>query len=167
LSNKKGVMFFTVDALMAGVIFTFTVVLLLSYMLNVPVSVDAKYYVDGYTDYITNTKMSQYKSTSRIYFDAQEKNPEIAIYQKILLMKSRGYSDAAIESFVANISSFVLPNQIGVEYSIDGKPIWARHNSTEELDRANIYLTTDLLTFVIDENNVVYGPNVTTVTVWV
>jgi hypothetical protein len=170
LKNKKGVMFFTVDALMAGVIFTFTVVLLLSFMLKVPVSVDAKYYLDEYTDYVSNTKMSQFKSTSKIYYDAQEQNPDMLIYQKILLMKYNGYSDATITSFVENFSSFVLPKHIGVEYKLDDVIIYSRNGTGAgeiSINKSDIYLSTSILTFVVDENNVLYGPNVTRLAVWV
>ncbi len=165
MGDKRGVMFFTVDALMAGVIFTFTVVLLLSFLLKVPISTDAKYYLDGYVDYVTTTKMSQYRVTSRIYYDQNERNPNMLVYQKILLMKGRGYSNETIYSFLDNISGFILPRHIGVEYKLDDEIIYSRHADT--IDGASIYLTTDLLTFVIDENNVMYGPNITTVTVWV
>ena len=166
MKNKKGVMFFTVDALMAAVIFTFTVVLLLSFVLKVPESIDMKYYLDEYFDYVSNTRMSQFQSTSRIYYDPLEKNQNMLIYQKILLMKHNGYPDDTIESFVANFSSFVLPKHIGVEYKLDDVVIYSR-NSTVNSDKSDIFLTTSMLTFVIDENNVMYGPNVTRLTVWV
>jgi hypothetical protein len=166
LANKKGVMFFTVDALMAGVIFTFTIVLLLSFVLSVPASVDAKYYIDGYVDYVSNTKMSQFKDTySFIYFDANEQNPDLFVYQKILLMKNQGYSDEFICSFVANFTNVVVPGHVGVEYRIDDDLICDRHQDRQ--DKADIYLSTTILTFVVDENQVMHGPNVTKLSVWV
>lgn len=166
VAGKKGVMFFTIDALMAGVIFTFTIVLLLSFVLSVPPAVDAKYYIDGYVDYVSNTKMNQFKDTySFIYYDENEQNPDLFVYEKILLMKNAGYDDEVIYSFIENFTNVVVPGHVGVEYSIDDEVIYSRHD--ERLANADIYLSTPILTFVVGENNVLYGPNVTKLSVWV
>jgi hypothetical protein len=163
--NKKGVMFFTVDALMAGIIFSLTVILLLSFMLNVPVAVDANYYLEEYVDYITHTKMSQYRANSVIYYDAAEKNPDLLVYQKILLMKEQNYPTSTIIGFAENFSNFVLPDHIGIEYSIDDVVIYTKN--PEKKATTDIFLNSALLTFVIDENSTIYGPNVTRITLWI
>jgi hypothetical protein len=164
--DKKGVMFFTVDALMAGVIFTLTVVLLLSFILNTPKSIDAKYYIEGYISYVTSTSMKELSNNYKfVYYDPLEKNQDLMVYQKVLLMKNGAYSDEFITSFVENFTSFVVPAHVGVEYSIDGEVIYSRH--TDRIDGASIYLSNSILTFAIDENNVMYGPNITKLTVWV
>jgi hypothetical protein len=165
MKNKKGVMFFTVDALMAGIIFALTVILLLSFMVNVPVAVDANYYLEEYVDYITHTRMSQYRVNSVIYYDSAEKNPDLLVYQKILLMKEQNYPQTTIIGFIANFSNFVLPEHIGIEYEIDDAVIYSRH--PEKKATTDIYLNTVLLTFVVDENSTVYGPNVTRITLWI
>ncbi|MGV8162346.1 MAG: hypothetical protein ACP5N2_03390 [Candidatus Nanoarchaeia archaeon] len=167
LGEKKGVMFFTVDALIAGIIFVLTVALLLSFLLNTPESLDAKYYVDGYADYITSTRMSQYNGVYNfVYYDPQEPNPDTFVYEKILLMKSKEtHSDATIESFVHNFTLLVIPEHVGIEYKIDNTVIYSRH--TQRINKSDVFLSTSIFTFVTDENNVMYGPNVTKITVWV
>jgi hypothetical protein len=163
LRSKKGVMFFAVDALIAGAILTLTVVLLLSFVLNTPRSIDATYYVNGYVDYITNTKMSEFNGDYKfIYNDVNETNPDIDVYQKILIMRSKKINTT---SFIENFTSIVLPEHVGVKYEIDGATIYSRLEN--RVDEADILLTNSLLTFVVDENNVIYGPNITKVTIWV
>jgi len=91
LKSKKGVMFFTVDALMAGVMFTLTVVLILSFILNTPNTIDTRYYIDGYIDYITTTSMKDLNDNYPfIYYDPLEKYPDLMVHQKVLLMDSNG-----------------------------------------------------------------------------
>jgi hypothetical protein len=167
LGGKRGVMFFTVDALIAGVILILTVVLLFSFLLNEPQSIDVTYYSTSYVDYITNTKMSQFNSAySFIYYDPNELNPNLFVYEKIFLMKSTGaYSDTTIASFVDNFTSVVIPEHVGVEYKIDNNVIYLRHE--DRRSNADILLSTSVFTFVEDENKVIYGPSVTKITVWV
>jgi len=54
---------------------------------------------------------------------------------------------------------------VGVEYSIDDEVIYSRHEERKE--NADIFLTNSILTFVVDENNVMYGPNITKIAVWI
>ena len=165
--GKKGMMFFTVDALMAGVMFTLTVVLILSFILYTPNTVDTRYYIDGYIDYITTTSMKDLiDNYPFIYYDPLEKYPDLMVHQKVLLMDSSGlYSDDTIRSFVENFTSFIVPEHVGVEYSIGNEVIYCRHEDRKE--NADIFLTNSILTFVVDENNVMYGPNITKISVWI
>lgn len=166
--KKKGVMFFTVDALMAGIIFTLTVVLLFSYILNAPKTVDTKYYIDSYIDYITSASMNDLSSNYQfIYNDPQEKNPDAMVYQKILIMKNQGYSDELIQDFVKNFTSYIVPHHVGVEYVLDGELVYAQNNLSGRINSSNVFLTTSILTFAVDENNVLYGPNITKISIWV
>ena len=163
---RKGVMFFTVDALIAGIILTLTMAFLLSFFVDKPVVTDAKFYLDGYSNYIVNTNMSQFKSYTFIYKDPVEPNPSLSVYQKVLLMVStQNYSFNTTQSFVENFSKVIIPEHVGIEYKIDERVIYSRHNDT--LSQAKMVLTTSMLTFVVDENNVMYGPNVTKISVWV
>jgi hypothetical protein len=164
---RKGVMFFTVDALIAGVILTLTVAFLLSFFVEKPMATDAKFYLDGYTDYVVNTQMSKFTSKyNGVYTDPEEPNPSLPIYQKVLLMTSnQKYSFTTTQSFVANVTNIVIPEHVGVEYKIDDVIIYSRH--ADRLPKAKMLLTNSMLTFAVDENNVIYGPNVTKITVWV
>ncbi|MFA6072671.1 MAG: hypothetical protein WC758_00985 [Candidatus Woesearchaeota archaeon] len=153
------------DALIAGTIFTLTFVLLLSFMLKSPYSVDAKYYIGGYSDYVTNTKMSQFKNNyAFIYYDAHEPNPDLSVYNKVSLLVNKGNTSLA-NSFVKNFTSFIIPDHVGVEYRIDNFVVYSRYENRKN-DSA-IAISTSILTFVMDENNNIYGPNVTKLTVWV
>jgi hypothetical protein len=165
--ERKGVMFFTVDALIAGVIFVLTVSFLLSFLLNKPQTTDIQFYLNGYSDYIINTKMEQFTGNyDFVYYDPDEPNPSLAVYQKVLLMTESGrYPFSTVQSFVQNFSGVLIPEHVGVEYKIDSRVIYSRH--ADRVGDAKVLLTTSMLTFAVDENNAVYGPNVTTITVWV
>jgi hypothetical protein len=164
---RKGVMFFTVDALIAGVILTLTVAFLLSFVLNKPATTDAKFYLNSVTDYITHTEMYQFNGSYKfVYYDSAESNPSMPIYQKILLMKSSSkYALVNVSDFVKNFSLLILPEHVGLRYELDNVLIYSRHE--DRVSDAKMSLTTSLLTYALDENNVLYGPSVTKITVWV
>ncbi|MGV8168924.1 MAG: hypothetical protein ACP5N3_02605 [Candidatus Nanoarchaeia archaeon] len=165
VGGKRGVLFFTVDALIAGVILTLTVILLLSFLLKTPYSVDAKYYIDGYSDYILNTKMNQFRGNYQfVYYDPNEPTPNIYVYEKILYMQYNGYPSATITSFIENFTSITLPEHVGVEYKLGNDVLYSRH--TNRINDSDIYLSQSIFTFVADENTI-YGPNVTKITIWV
>ena len=156
-------MFFTVDTMMAGIVFTLTVVVVLSFFVNKPIIEDTKAYIDNYVSYITETKMIQYRTSYRfIYDDSNEPHPDLAVYQKVYVLVSNDQNETA-RSFINNFTRAILPDHVGVEYMIDDNLIYNRTTVPNESIRSS--LSTSILTYFFNGASI-QGPSITRITVW-
>ena len=161
LMKKRGAIFFTIDAMIAGIIFALTVIVLLSLYVNQPVVEDTMDATQNYISYITETQMYQFRSSYKfIYDDPNESQTQFPIYQKIAWLVANGSMDNS-KSFIDNFTKLVLPDQFGIQYKIDNLIIYERPSSQE----IKTNLSFRLMTY-FPADNTTYGPNITQVSIW-
>lgn len=163
LIGKRGALFFTVDTMVAGLVFTLTVIVILSMIINKPVIQDTYNTVNNYKTYITDVKMDRFRNIYRyIYDDPLESDLQFPVYQKISKLYYEGKIEIA-EDFINNFTNIILPAQFGIMYKLDDEVIYLRSNGREQFARTN--LTSKLLTF-FEANDTIVGPNITSISIW-
>jgi hypothetical protein len=163
IPKKRGALFFTIDTMVAGIVFTLTAVIVLSLYINQPVTQDTYQALSNYISYVTDIKMESFRNVYLfIYDDHNETDPTFSVYQKIDKLEMEGKHDIA-EDFVKNFTDIIVPDQFGISYYIDGTLIYERFTGREEYTTTN--LSASLLTFYI-ANDTTIGPNITRVSIW-
>jgi len=165
--QKKGAMFFTVDAMVAAIVLSITAILVISFYVQEPVTQDTFIVVNNYVDYITDTKMETFTSQYRyIYSSQNETDTDLFVYQKIAKLHMEGKTDIAT-NFTKNITENIIdlvPQQFSFEYYVDGTQIYQRALPNAEYAITNI--SHRILTYYTYENDTVVGPLVTRITIW-
>lgn len=160
--EKKGALFFTIDTMLAALMFAFTVVVVLSFFFSEQVTEDITVVLNNYNDYVANTKMETFVTVQRdVYTDARSAKPDLAVYEQVAYLVNTGQEGKA-ESFVSNVTSRVLPEHFGVQYSLDDTVVY----SSGDFD-ASVNISSVLLTYFIDKDGLVQGPNVTRISIWI
>ena len=160
--KKRGALFFTVDTMIAGLIFTMTVIVVLSFYVRQPIIEDTQTIQENYATYITTVKMSTFNTNRVIYYDSLEEDPDFSVHQKILKLNVSNQNELA-EGFIDNFSKVVVPPQFGVQYAIDDYIIYERSSPNDEYTETN--LTTKIITFYFDGTTLI-GPHITRLSVW-
>ncbi len=165
--QKKGALFFTVDAMIAAVVLSFTAILLISFYTQEPITQDTFDVLNNYVDYITDTQMNTYSTQYRyIYSGQNDSDQNLFVYQKIAKLYLEGNTELAT-SFANNITENVIglvPPQFGFEYYIDENPVYRRNVGSSEYVVTNI--SHRILTYFTLNNNTVIGPHITRITIW-
>ncbi len=163
--KKRGAIFFTVDTMIAAITFTLTVVVIYSFFIADSVTEDAQVVLNNYNDYLINTKMESFLTSYRdVYTDARNAKPDLVVYEQIAYLQNTGRSSSA-SSFAENITFRILPDHFGFQYMLDDTVVYTR--SLVGGDRPSMNISTVILTYFIDKDNNVQGPNVTRISVWV
>ena len=160
--KKKGALFFTVDTMIAGLIFTMTVIVVLSFYVRQPIIEDTQTILENYATYVTTVKMSTFNTNRVIYYDPIEPDPGFGVHQKILKLNVTNNNDQA-RGFIENFTRVVVPPQFGVQYSIDDYIIFERSSPNDEYTETN--LTTKIISFYFDGTTLI-GPHITRLSVW-
>jgi len=178
LNSRKGALFFTVDSMLAGLIFVLTVMFVLSFYLQKPVVSDVQTVSNAFTNYITTTTMKDFNQRNRyLYYDANEQQPDFTVAQKVAYLKNSGKISVA-NSFIANITNITIPAQYGIEYVYDGSVIFSRNAAAFGTPPTNI--SSYVITYYINDSafnrsgiivgpgiiGPIVGPKPTTILVW-
>jgi len=170
--EKKGAMFFTVDAMIAAIVVSITAILVISLYIQKPVTEDTFLVLNNYVDYISNTKMDTFKNQYRYIYDGQnETDVDLFVYQKIAKLEIEGNSAIATD-FAKNITENVInlvPPQFGFQYYVDNNKIYQRSSGNsadfgEEFTQTNISYR--ILTYYTNSSDEVVGPIITRITMW-
>lgn len=159
---KRGALFFTVDTMVAGLIFTMTVIVVLSFYVRQPIIQDTQIVLNNYVTYITDVKMENFRRNIYIYNDVNEMDPDLSVYQKILKLNVTDNNIIAT-GFIENFTKILVPPQFGVQYAIDDWIMFTRSTGNEEYTETN--LSTNLLTYYI-EGDTLIGPKITRISIW-
>ncbi|MCF7871428.1 hypothetical protein K9L97_00155 [Candidatus Woesearchaeota archaeon] len=161
--KKKGASFFTVDAMIAGVIIIAAITLILAATISRPKIESTQQILNNYIDYITNTKIDYYNKKNRvIYYNPNEPHPEFTITQKIAYLVDNDQTETAT-SFIKNFSKLTIPKQISFRYIYENQTIYTQEN---EIITPTINLTTNIPTFYINDEGQYQGPKLTQIQIW-
>ncbi len=162
--RKKGALFFTVDTILAAITFTFTVIVIFSFFISAEITEDVYVILNNYNEYVINTKMETFITSYRdVYTDARSAKPDLAVYEQVAYLENTGQRGVA-ESFIFNVTRTIVPEHFGFMYSVDGSVIYVNDAGIVE-PITNI--STILLTYFVDIDGVVQGPNTTRISIWV
>lgn len=163
--GKKGALFFTIDTIIASLIVTLTIIIVVSFYTNKPVTEDSKLVLDNFATYITSTTIRQISTQSNfIYFDPNETEQDLYVYQKISSLVHSGNTLIAA-GLAQNITNVALPAHYGIAYSIDNTTIYQRQSIDDAGTTTN--LTTRILTIYLNASGELIGPNSTKISVWI
>lgn len=163
--NKKGLIFFTADSLIAGGIFVATVVILLAFYSEGPVASDTKTISNELVDYITETDIhtinTQYKY---MYFQPNDNLSNHKIHERIAYHVDSGIENDINRSrnLLEHIVNRTVPLRFGFEYVYDNVSVFNR--TSPNVPRTN--LTASIATFYLNEDKNLVGPKLTEVRVW-
>jgi len=164
LNSRKGALFFTVDSIIAGLIFVLTVMFVFSFYLQKPIVSDVQTVSNTFTDYITTTTMKDFNQRNRyLYYDANEQQPDFTVAQKVAYLKDIGKT-AVANSFISNITNISIPSQYGMEYVYNDKVIFSRNATSFGTPPTNI--TSYVVTYYVGDSGNIVGPNPTEILVW-
>jgi len=140
-----------------------TIFIVLSFFSSQPKTEDTIDYLDNYINYITNTKMSQFRSSYKfIYNDPYEPDPDLSVQQKIFVLYTEN-ATTKISGFIGNFSAVVIPDNVGVEYELNGTVLYQRNNDT--INYSNTQFSRSIVTYFYADG-VINGPVLTKVTMW-
>lgn len=161
--SKKGVTFFTLDTLFAGMIILITIILVLSIYSSRPSAENAFHELNNYMSFLSSTTMRDVRDNYPVSVPlGLEEDLDLFVYQKFYKLHEEG-EEEILKSLLEDLTSFIIPLHIGFEYAIDEEAIYVLNNNTRNFAKAS--LTNRLLTYYVDnESNVNW--NVTRITVW-
>ncbi len=157
--NKKGVIFFTADTMIAALVLAMTIIILLSFYINQPISSDVLFLLNEYEDYVLYTDM---KNIDSIIYTPPPEESEIGglkVHEKILLLHRNNSVES--EQFVSDLSDMLISDVYGISYSLDDEVVFKRGIHDEVV----INLSKNILTYFVYEDEI-YGPNITKVSIW-
>ena len=165
--KKRGASFFTIDAMIAGLILVAAITTLFSTYINKPEIEDVQTVLINYVEYITTTKMNYFnKINPAIYYDENEKHPDYTINQKVAYLWDS--EDETLrnksKSFVKNFTDTIVPKQFGVKYIYEDTVIYNHTIAPDEQPIIN--LTINIATFYINDTKDLVGPKTTKVILW-
>lgn len=160
MKGKRGVMFFTLDTIIASVVLTMTAIILFSIYINQPITEDMRFTVQEYGFYISNTEMGGIGSN--IYSPSGELADidGLKVDEKVSLLIDKDKEEIASD-MVESITQSLIIDGAGIEYKLDNKSIYKRNVEGEP----RINLSTSTTTYFV-YNDTLYGKNTTEVSIW-
>lgn len=164
LNSRKGALFFTVDSIIAGLIFVLTVMFVFSFYLQKPAVSDVQTVSNAFTNYITTTTMKDFNQRNRyLYYDENETQPDFTVAQKVAYLTDTG-KIAIAKSFVSNITNITIPSQYGMSYIYNNSVVFSRNAAILGTPLTNI--SAYVVTYYSGDNGVLVGPKPTAILVW-
>lgn len=166
MQTKRGASFFTIDAMIAGMIIVAVITSIFSFYISRPETEDVQTVLNNYVLYITETKMSYFNDKNRvIYYDPNETRPDSTAIQKIAYLWDAGglENQTKARGFIENITKRQIPPQFGIEYIYENVSIY--NYSTNSYD-PTINLTVNVATFYLNDSNDFIGPKLTQIRLW-
>lgn len=159
--NKRGGVFFSLDAILASIILLMTSLVILSFFLSGPVSSDARAQLDVLSSYIFINKIENINPT--IYNIGSERDlGDLYVHEMIALLVQRN-EEEKVQNFIENIDNFLLLESYGILYELEDNTVYYRPR--EPLNKATTNISTSFLTYFIYDDSA-YGPLETKVTIW-
>lgn len=160
--NKRGALFFTLDTIFAGLILAFTIVLILNIDIQEPVVQDTKKYLDNFIDYITIARMDEVGSVIYPYNVQTEGVFDLKVHENIHKLYYLDLNESKAEDLIRLAVLNFVPEGRGISYSINNETIFF---DNQNVLNPTVNLTTKIITYY-RYNDTVYGPNITSVSVW-
>jgi len=161
--NKKGAIFFTLDAFIAGIIIVVTVILVLSIFSSKPAVDDVYLELGKFVDFVSSTSMLQIRDKYNfVYHDPFESDLDLFVHQKMFKLVSEGNRTQA-EFLIGNLSAFLVPSHIGFKYEFED---FSYVRGSDNLARVSV--TNRLLSSFVFINEGIHDVKytVTNITVW-
>ncbi|MCF7866803.1 hypothetical protein K9L67_01975 [Candidatus Woesearchaeota archaeon] len=164
--KKRGASFFTIDAMIAGLIIVAAVTALFSSYISKPEIEDVQTVLNNYVDYISTTKMKFFtQKNTMIYYDENEPHPDYSVHQKIAYLWDTGTEENRNKSrnFLKNFTDVMIPKQFGFRYKYKNEIIY---NYSTNIQNPIINISMNLATFYIDDSENFIGPETTRIEIW-
>lgn len=160
IKNKKGGVFFTLDATIAAIILLMTATVLLSFSSSGPVTSDARAQLVTFTDYVFNNQMRDLQES---VFGSQdiEKYGDLYVHEMIVEMELDQSKDP--HDLITSLDNLFIPDSYGISYNIGSEQVYYRER--EPFVEPSINLSSTFLTYYIleDEDK---GPYEVEVRIW-
>lgn len=163
--SKKGGIFFTLDAVMAGIVLLMTSLVILSFFSSGPVSSDARVQLDLFGSYIHNTYMEDVDPT---IYNLPEDSPyeDLRVHEMIAHLNQES-KEENLSTLLTGLDELLLLKSYGVSYKIDNDLIYERRRQPDVDPITNI--STSFLTFneiTAAKSFINFGTKNTTITIW-
>ena len=157
--NKRGVLFFTTDTIIAAAVLTATFIILTSFYINTPFTSDITFQNEQFMIFITETEMGNLPfGTYTGTLDSETRN--IKVIDWISILYHRGDEDEA-RILVENIKDLILTDAYNLNYLLDNNSIYQDTLHDDLVISVSSYR---ISYFVY--NDTLYGPNGTKVILW-
>ena len=158
IMNKRGVLFFTTDTMIAALVLTMTAILVSSFFVNQPTTSDVSFQINQYSDYIRYTDMGNIDTFVATRPPGDSEQADLKIHEKILYLHEQ---EGNSESFVQNLSDLLVSDAFGISYSIDDSTVFKSDLGYDP----EINLSESIMTYFVYEDEL-HGPNITKVSIW-
>ena len=166
MRQKKGSVFFVLDVFIATFIFIVTILVLLNFRVNSNETEGLDTKISGFSTILFKNTVSSY---SNEYKDQLKQNtqywpdPLITTDELIYYYYAKGYYEQA-GNLTESLTEMLLPNYVGLQYSIDGTTIFIR--GEEKKERANTVIANKKITYRLINTSYSLGPVTTEVLIW-
>lgn len=166
MRRKKGSFFFILDVFIGSFIFIVTLLLILSFKLSYVDTNTLNNKLDGFTNVLFKNQVNSYINA---YKEELKENPEtwpsslLTTDELIYYLYESGYEEEA-SLLVQNLSSVLLPNHIGINYTIDGEEVYSRLGNKKE--NSLISFSNKKITYMVINSKDFFDPVITEVAVW-
>ena len=148
--HKKGSFFFILDVFIGAFIFLVTLLLIFNIKLSQPETESLSLKLNSFTKIVFTDQISSYNNEYKDDVLAKSKetlpDPFMTADELIYYLHTNGYEENAT-LFVKNLTNVLLPNYIGINYSIGGEEIYSRFS--QKLSFAKTSLTNKKITYKI------------------
>ena len=166
MQTKRGSSFFTIDAMIAGMIIVAVITSIFSFYISKPETEDVQTTLNNYVLYITQTKMKYFNEKNPlIYYDENETQPDATAIQKIAYLWDKGDSEnrTKARAFIANITNRRIPKQFGFAYIYENDTLY---NYSSNSFNPTINITVNVATFYLNDTKDFIGPKLTKIRMW-
>ncbi|MFH1506339.1 MAG: hypothetical protein ABIE94_05130 [archaeon] len=163
--KKRGAYFFVIDVFVASSIVILALILIFNFFLKKPEIEQPRLYADDFMGFLLTTEVREFQNDYKwnLTQNGTITNTHQSLFDQIMEFHNNSRDRIAFK-FIHNMTKGLIPNHLGIEYTINNESIYNRSLTTR--NTSSFLLSSKKIGFLRTNRTKLYGPVVCEVQIW-